>query len=459
MCAGLDLTGSVGHLGFDGDSCSCGDALGNGQWWTAWSAPPRVRKLKPLGRVGSHVYFTGQIGALPGTTMLIAGDMADQSRQTVQNIKAMGDEMDDSEKICGGVSSSRWGCACTSRRSFLAGATGIALGACLPAISQTQIASITAGAVDVHHHIYPPKYTQENLKRIVADIGVAPAAFYTNWSPQSAIEKMDAAGVATAVNSMSSPGVWFSDGEAGRIRARECNEYGATLIRDFPGRFGMFAAIPLPDVEGSLRELSYALDVLNLDGIGVLTSYESKLLGDPIFLPVLEELNRRRAVVFVHPTMSCCNIPVAGVAPPIIDFPIDTTRTIASLMFTGTFVRFRDIRFIFSHGGGALLPLANRFDLVVARMKPEDRARIAPESAQRELQRQFYDLASIGLNQAGLAGLRKMMPSTQLLYGSDEPFTSTVQTMKALAADALPAEDWQRIQRDNALQLFRRLRA
>ena len=371
----------------------------------------------------------------------------------------MGDDIGGSERYRGEVSSSRWGCTCTSRRGFLAGAAGIAVSACLPSIAQAQTTSGTAGAIDVHHHIYPPKYTQENLKRIVADIGVAPPAFYTNWSPRGAIEKMDAAGVATAMNSMSSPGVWFGDGEAGRIRARECNEYGATLIRDFPGRFGMFAAIPLPDVEGSLQEISYALDVLKLDGIGVLTSYESKLLGDPMFVPVLEELNRRKTVVFVHPTMSCCNIPIAGVAPPIIDFPIDTTRTIASLMFTGSFVRFRDIRFIFSHGGGALLPLANRFDLVVARMKPEERARIAPESAQRELQRQYYDLASIGLNRAGLAGLREMMPSTQLLYGSDEPFTSTVLTMKALASDALPAEDWQRIQRDNALQLFRRLGA
>lgn len=270
---------------------------------------------------------------------------------------------------------------------------------------------------------------------------------------------MDAAGVATAINSMSSPGVWFGDGEAGRARARECNEYGATLISDYPGRFGMFASIPLPDVDASLSEISYALDVLKLDGIGVLTSYESKLLGDLAFVPVLEELNRRQAVVFVHPTMSCCSIPVAGVAPPIIDFPVDSTRTITSLMFNGSFVRFPDIKFIFSHGGGALLPLANRLDMAVSRLKPEDKARIAPQSAQRELRRQFYDLASIGLNTAALAGLQKMLPNSQLLYGSDEPFTSTVQTMKALSASGFSVDDWTKIQRSNAQSLLPRLRA
>ena len=207
---------------------------------------------------------------------------------------------------------SRRGCECISRRSFLA-ATGAVAGFRLPAVAQTQSGLPGLGAIDVHHHIYPPKYTQENLQRIVADIGIAPPAFYSNWSPRGAIEKMDAAGVATSINSMSSPGVWFGDGEAGRIRARECNEYGATLASDFPGRFGMFAVVPLPDVEGSLREIAYALDILKLNGIGVLTSYESKLLGDPAFVPVWEVLNRRRAIVFVHPTMSCCN--KAGLPP------------------------------------------------------------------------------------------------------------------------------------------------
>ncbi len=313
------------------------------------------------------------------------------------------------------------------------------------------------GSVDTHHHLYPPKFTRENIQRIVDDIGVAPPSFYLGWSAQSALEKMDEAGVEIAINSMSSPGVWFGDGDTGRARARECNEYGARLVQDFPGRFGMFAAVPLPDIEGTLGEIAHALDVLKLDGIGLLTSYRERLLGDSSFAPIFAELNRRKAVVFVHPTMSCCSIAVAGLAPPIIEFPFDSTRTIASLLFTGAFVKYADIRFVFSHGGGALLPLANRLDWTVKRMKPEERSSVAPMGAQHELRRQFYDLASIGLNPAGLAGLLKLFPCAQLLYGSDEPFTSTVETHRALVAADIPPEDLSCMLRENALQLFPRL--
>ena len=176
---------------------------------------------------------------------------------------------------------------------------------------------------------------------------------------------------ATAINSMTSPGVWFEDGDAARGRARTCNEFGAQMIRDFPGRFGMFAAIPLPDTDGSLKEIEYALDVLKLDGIGLLTSYAGKLLGDPAFTPVFDEINRRKAVVFVHPTMSCCGNPMPGVSPPTIEFPMDSTRTVTSLLFSGGFARYADTRFIFSHGGGMLLPIVQRLYRAAAQMKPD----------------------------------------------------------------------------------------
>ena len=184
------------------------------------------------------------------------------------------------------------------------------------------------------------------------------------WTLQSSLADMEKAGVTTAVLSLAPPGVWFGDVEEGRSLARACNEYGAQLRKDNPGRFGLFAAIPLPDTEGSLREIDYALDVLKADGIGLYTSYGEKYLGDAAFVPVFEELNRRRAVVYTHPVNpACCTHLADGVGPSSIEFATDTTRTIASLIFgkAGTAFRCPDIRFIWSHSGGTLPFLIGRF--------------------------------------------------------------------------------------------------
>jgi 6-methylsalicylate decarboxylase len=348
-------------------------------------------------------------------------------------------------------------CACHSRRAFLAGVGTIGAAAVLsPAVVRAEAASSALRTVDVHHHIYPPRYLSENFEHILKDLGPY-ASRIQNWSPRSAVEQMDQAGVATAINSMTSPGVWFEDGHAAGARARVCNEFGAQLIRDFPGRFGMFAAIPLPDTDGSLKEIEYALDVLKLDGIGLLTSYAGKLLGDPAFAPVFDEINRRKAVVFVHPTMSCCGNPMPGVSPPTIEFPMDSTRTITSLLFSGGFARYADTRFIFSHGGGMLLPIVQRLYGTAARMSPEERAIKMPKGPEYELTRQHYELASIGFNPAGVAGLRKLVPNSQLLYGSDEPFLSTVQMTGALQKLDFSADELAAVQRGNAVRLFTRL--
>jgi len=347
-------------------------------------------------------------------------------------------------------------CVCHARRAVLAGLGATAASSLLPsAIATAQVESPSARSVDVHHHLYPPRYKTETYERIAKETRLAPVTL--NWSPGGAIEKMDQAGVGTAINSISTPGVWFDDGDAARTRARECNDFGAQLIRDYPGRFGMFAAIPLPDVDGSLHEIEYALDVLKLDGVGVLTSYTGKLLGDSLFSPVFDELNRRKAVVFVHPTSSCCDNPISGVDTALIEFPMDTTRTITSLLIGGAFARYSDIRFIFSHGGGMLVPVANRIAAAAARMTPDERTVKLPNGPDYELKRQYYDLASIGFNPAGIAGLRRLLPISQLLYGSDEPFNSTVAINKSLQQIDFTPDESRAMRRTNAVRLFPRL--
>jgi 6-methylsalicylate decarboxylase len=312
--------------------------------------------------------------------------------------------------------------------------------------------------VDTHHHIYPPKYVGPNLDRLLKDASVLPAAAYTSWTPQFALGQMEKAGIATALVSMTSPGVWFDDGnDPARTRARICNEYGAQMIKDYPGRFGMFAAIPLPDMEGSLKEIEYALDTLKLDGIGLLTSYDGRLLGDAAFTAVFAELNRRKAKVFVHPTMSCCGNVFPEVSGPTIEFPTDTARCISSLALTGTMARFPDITFIFSHGGGALPSIVQRISGVAARLDPDERAKRLPRGLDYELKRQYYDLASVGSSPPGMAAVLKLWPVTQLTYGSDAPFGSAIGIADAITTLGLSDADLKLVQRGNAERLFPRL--
>jgi predicted TIM-barrel fold metal-dependent hydrolase len=200
--------------------------------------------------------------------------------------------------------------------------------------------------------------------------------------------------------------------------------------------------------------MRYALDVLKLEGIGLLTSYQGKLLGDDAFGPIFDELNRRKAVVFIHPTMSCCGNPVAPVRSPIIEFPTDTARTITSLVYGGTFARCPDIRFIFSHGGGTMPMLIERIARVALTLKPEMRAAILPNGLVHELQRHYYDVAAVATNPVGMAAVLKLVPTTRLLFGSDAPFWTIKEIAGAVSGFDLPAAGIRAIQRDNAVRLF-----
>lgn len=339
------------------------------------------------------------------------------------------------------------------RRSFLSKAGALGLGAAAAGLGCSSAGDLrvsAAGLIDVHHHHIPPFYLAENRERIAGARGGQLSAAWQNWTPERAIEAMDRSGVQTAVLSLSTPGVWFGDAAAARSMSRRVNEYAADLGRRHPGRFGLFAALPLPDQEGSLRELEYALDVLKADGIGLLTSYGDKWLGDAAYLPVLEELNRRKAVVFVHPTTpSCCRNLLADVAPMVAEIPQDTTRAVANLLFTGTFQRFRDIRFIFTHGGGNVPMVYGR----MIQYGPRNIDALAPHGIRHELSRLYYDIAGTAFAPA-MAALTSLVPTTQILLGSDNPYVPLADTTTGLRQLGLSAADLRAIGRDNALGLL-----
>ena len=275
-----------------------------------------------------------------------------------------------------------------------------------------------------------------------------------SWTPEKSIAEMDKAGVAFAFASSSTPGVWYGDAELACRLARQWNDAAAEAIHKYPNRFGLFAPIPLPDAEGSLDEIAYALDQLKADGIGLFANYEGKWLGDPSFATVMAELDRRKAIVYVHPTFTpCCTQTVPGLAMQTLEFPFETTRTIVSLITSGTTTRFPNIRWIFAHNGGATPMLIGRIEELGHRPIGKN----FPAGMRAELRKFYYDTASAA-NSSGMAALMNLVSTTHIMFGSDYPFLAATDAIKKLNRVTLPAASRAAIERGNALKLFPRLR-
>ena len=316
--------------------------------------------------------------------------------------------------------------------------------------ARCEAATSDVAAIDVHHHVIPPAWINGARKEIEATN--RNTAKITDWTPARSLEDMDANGVRKSMASITNPGTWFGDAAKAMALGRACNEYIADLKRDRPDRFGGLATLPLPDADASLEEIRYALDVLKLDGFGLMTSYDDKWLGDARFAPVLAELDRRKAAVFVHPTASvCCMAPIPDVSPSVIEFPLDTTRTIVSLLFSGALHRYPSINWIFSHAGGTLPMLAQRIANIIG-SQPRLRER-APNGAMHELRKLNYDLAQ-GASPMQLAALTRLVPTSQIVFGSDFPFVSAREAREGMASWEFDAATRDAISRDNARRLF-----
>jgi predicted TIM-barrel fold metal-dependent hydrolase len=269
---------------------------------------------------------------------------------------------------------------------------------------------------------------------------------------------MDKSGIAVSIISLIQPAASSADAALSRRLARESNEYAVRIARDHPGRFGSFATLPLLDADGSLKEIEYALDTLKADGVGLMTSYENKYLGDESFAPVWAELNRRKAVAYTHPlTPDCCRNTVKGLPPGVVEYATDTTRTIASLVFSGTAARYPDIRWIFSHSGGTMPFLLSRFTRQEVDMKERAKERM-PNGVMHELRKFHYDTAQ-GNHSGALAALMKVVAPSQVLFGTDFPFRDGAEEIAGLSAFQFRPGDLRAIERDNALMLLPTIKA
>lgn len=350
---------------------------------------------------------------------------------------------------------SRTSKAGVSRREFVrvlaaAGAASAALPAA-KLLANPAVAS--SGRIDVHQHTVPPFYTKAMEKEILATGHPLPT-----WTPALAIETMDKNGIAVGMLSPMTRVVQDSlsdKSERARKLARQNNDYAQQLVRDHPGRFGHFAAIPFPDAEGSLREIEYALDTLKADGIGLWTSYGDKWPGDPIFAPVFEELNRRKAIIYTHSAPpACCRSLQPGVIDSVVEYDFDITRAIVSYLESGAFRKYPNICFIFPHSGGTLPVLANR----VSESLPEKRSEQAATELMGEMKQLYFDVAH-ATYPAPLSALTKIVPVSQILFGSDYPIVPFPVTEGPLDHFGFSAEDLQAINRGNAERLFPRLKA
>jgi predicted TIM-barrel fold metal-dependent hydrolase len=309
--------------------------------------------------------------------------------------------------------------------------------------------------VDVHHHFYPPEYLKELVNPSTGGEGSAFPGV-RDWTVARTVEEMDRHGAATAIISLSPPGCRMLDVEGNRRLARICNDFGAQMARDNPGRFGLFGVLPLPDVDGSLREIAYAFDTLKADGIELMTSYGDKWLGDPAFEPIYQELNRRSALVFVHPLApTCCAGLIPWVPPALVEYPHDTNRCIMSLMFSGTLSSYPDIRFIFCHGGGSMPMLAGRVQHSGSNRRFLSKV---PKGIDYELKKLHYDIA-LAAFRPSLSALFALVPVTQVLLGSDYPFSSIGDSVAGLDDMRLSEPDSRAIYRGNAERLIPRLKA
>lgn len=314
-----------------------------------------------------------------------------------------------------------------------------------------------ADRIDVHHHLIPPVFVKAMRARGRDEVA---GAKLPHWTPEMSIQNMDAHGIATAILSLSAPGVNFGGPLQARDLARACNEFAAETISRHPGRFGSFAVLPMPFTEPACLEAVYALDVLNADGVVLLGSTDGHFLGDVRFDELMAELDRRETIVFVHPNLHKTSEELALSTPGfLVEFLCDTTRAATNLIFSGTLEKYPRIRWILAHAGGFLPYIAWRLSL--ANGIPE-MALKAPRGALHYIRRFYYDTA-LSPSPYAMAALRELVAPEQILFGSDYPFAPAVVTgLETRALEDLTVFDADTragIDRAHALALFPRFAA
>ncbi|KAI5463884.1 aminocarboxymuconate-semialdehyde decarboxylase [Mariannaea sp. PMI_226] len=284
--------------------------------------------------------------------------------------------------------------------------------------------------IDTHSHFVPPFWREESIKYGYGKPDGMPGI--PPWTEEAHLEMMRKANITKSILSITSPGTHLVPGDDSLARnlSRRCNEFAADLKRRNPTKFGFWASLPLPDVEGSLAEIDYALDVLKADGVGVMTNAHGVYLGDAILDPIFKALNKRKATIFIHPTSPCLRhgnasepvSPLPQYPNPMFEFFFDTTRAAINLFVSGTINNNPHITIILSHAGGAITPLVARFTQFATLILGVP-IQISTKTVEKAFRSQFYfDLAGFVFPEQ-IHGLIPYVGADRLLYGSDYPYT------------------------------------
>jgi 6-methylsalicylate decarboxylase len=316
---------------------------------------------------------------------------------------------------------------------------------------------MSSGLIDVHAHLLPDFYVEQ----ATAAGHAHPDGMggWPTWSVQTHLDLMDRNGIETAMLSMSSPGVHFGDDKAAGLLARRVNEYTAELTRDHPGRFGNFVSLPLPDVDASLEEIAFAFDELDAAGVALLTHTHGVYLGDQRLEPVFAELDRRRAVVFLHPTSPVCwEQSALGRPRPMVEYIFDTARTVTDLVMAGVLTRHANMQVIVPHGGGAVPVLADRINEFMRLFLPVEET--PSLDAVQQLRGLYYDMAGTAFPRQ-VPALLGLVDPDRVLFGSDYCWTPPPLADAHIAAiDAaespVDGTTWRSLTTANAQRLFPR---
>ena len=308
--------------------------------------------------------------------------------------------------------------------------------------------------IDMHHHFQPPFSGNQGLQW---------------WTPRHSLDMMDKFGIALAMVSNPGASTIAYDGTAkGNELARRSNEYGAKLVSDHPKRFGFFAAIPMNNTDGALKEIEYALDTLKADGFQIGSSTIDKWPGDPQYLPIFQEIHRRKSTVFIHPFVNkCCKTLMPGIPESVVEYDFDTTRAVTSMLYNGTLSSCPDMRLIVNHSGAAVPALAGRVkdrvpgaqtsNFGTPKTNNEGKNAKIPNGVFYELRKLYYECAHAAYT-FPIAALLKLVPPTQILFGTDYPAEPMESTLDHLPENELPANIQRAMDRENAERLFPRLK-